>query len=257
VVNTDSGITISVVSHGHRDFVLGLIKQIATSPVNQLIKLIITVNAPALDNFDEPNLQLNSLADIVFLKNDLPKGFGYNHNQAFHHCRTRFFCVVNPDIELIREPFTDLMDALTVSNTGLVYPLQINEQNITLDFERMLVSPMSIIKRHLLRQRYTLKDNKPVHWVSGSFLMFKSSVFKELGGFDECYFMYCEDVDICLRLQLAGYKLARADATVIHHTQRQTLKNPKHLAWHLRSLLRLWNSAAYKEYKRKFIDSRK
>jgi N-acetylglucosaminyl-diphospho-decaprenol L-rhamnosyltransferase len=257
VVNTDKGITISVVSHGHRDFVLALIKQLATSPVNQLIKLIITVNSPTLDNFDQPNLELNSLAGIVFLKNDLPKGFGYNHNQAFQHCRTRFFCVVNPDIELIREPFTDLMDALTVSNTGLVYPLQINEQNITLDFERMLVSPMSIIKRHLLQQRYTLKDNKPVHWVSGSFLMFKSSVFKELGGFDERYFMYCEDVDICLRLQLAGYKLARADTTVIHHTQRQTLKNPKHLAWHIRSLLRLWNSAAYKEYKRKFIDSRK
>ncbi len=87
-------------------------------------------------------------------------------------------------------------------------------------------------------------------------MAFKSTVFRELGGFDERYFMYCEDVDICLRMQLAGYSLARADATVIHHTQRQTLKNLKHLAWHIRSLLRLWNSAAYKEFKKKFINSR-
>jgi N-acetylglucosaminyl-diphospho-decaprenol L-rhamnosyltransferase len=93
-----------------------------------------------------------------------------------------------------------------------------------------------------------------VDWISGAFMMFKSSAFRKLGGFDERYFMYCEDVDICLRLQLAGYKLVRADATVTHHTQRRTLKNLQHLVWHVRSLLRLWNSAPYKQYKQRFID---
>jgi hypothetical protein len=50
--------------------------------------------------------------------------------------------------------------------------------------------------------------------------------------------------------------LAKADATVIHHTQRRTLKNLQHLAWHVRSLLRLWNSEPYKQYKRRFIDNK-
>jgi N-acetylglucosaminyl-diphospho-decaprenol L-rhamnosyltransferase len=255
MMHTTAKITISVVSHGHRNFVIALIKQLAASPENQLIRLIVTINAPALDHFDETDLTVNSSTEIVFLKNDKPKGFGSNHNQAFQHCTTQFFCIINPDIELILEPFTQLINTLTASNVGLVYPLQINEQHIALDFERMLVSPTSIAQRHLLRQRDTVKDNKLVHWVSGSFLMFKSSVFKELNGFDDRYFMYCEDVDICLRMQLAGYKLACADVTVIHHTQRQTLKNLQHLAWHIRSLLRLWNSAPYKKYKLKFIDS--
>lgn len=146
--------------------------------------------------------------------------------------------------------------AANQKDTGCAYPAQISASGMLLDFERTLVSPLSLVQRHLLRRRHRLLSQQPVHWVTGAFMAFKSTVFRELGGFDERYFMYCEDVDICLRMQLAGYSLARADATVIHHTQRQTLKNLKHLAWHIRSLLRLWNSAAYKEFKKKFINSR-
>ena len=79
-------------------------------------------------------------------------------------------------------------------------------------------------------------------------MAFNSAVFRSLGGFDERYYMYCEDVDICLRLQLAGFGLSPANATVVHHAQRQTTKSLRHLAWHVRSLLRLWNSPTYKAY---------
>jgi N-acetylglucosaminyl-diphospho-decaprenol L-rhamnosyltransferase len=251
-------LTISVVSHGHSALILSLAKQLASNPLHRNIRLVVTINSPELDDaLDANGLALTSLTNLVLLKNTTSKGFGANHNQAFQKCETEFFCIVNPDIELTKEPFANLLNALSVSGVGVTYPRQVDGGNSSLDFERELASPTSIAQRHLFRQRHQSNLGKLVHWVSGSFLMFKSSVFRELGGFDERYFMYCEDVDICLRLQLAGYKLARADATVIHHTQRQTLKNPKHLAWHIRSLLRLWNSAAYKEYKRKFIDSRR
>ena len=84
-------------------------------------------------------------------------------------------------------------------------------------------------------------------------MAFRADVFAGLGGFDERYFMYCEDVDICLRAQLAGYRLERADAKVVHHTQRRTLKSLRHLTWHVRSLLRLWRSPAYLQYKKQFM----
>jgi N-acetylglucosaminyl-diphospho-decaprenol L-rhamnosyltransferase len=253
---TGNELTVSIVSHGHSDFVFALLDQLACSPLRQLITVILTVNLPALDAFDEIRLARNFFAKLILLKNSTPKGFGANHNQAFGHCTTDFFCAVNPDIELVNDPFAGLFEAFTASNVGLVYPSQVDQKSVALDFERCIVSPSSIAQRHLLRQNGTSNCINQVDWVSGSFMMFKSSVFRELSGFDEGYFMYCEDVDLCLRLQLAGYTLARADATVIHHTQRQTLKNPQHLAWHIRSLLRLWNSAAYKEYKKKFIESR-
>jgi N-acetylglucosaminyl-diphospho-decaprenol L-rhamnosyltransferase len=252
-----SHLTMSVVSHGHSTLVLTLAKQLASTPLHRNIKLVITINSPQLDDeLDANTLALTSLTNVVLLKNSTPKGFGGNHNQAFQKCETEFFCRINPDIELTNDPFTRLLSVLSVSGIGLTYPRQIDGRSIDLDFERELVRPASIAQRHLLRQRLHYNEDKPIHWVSGAFMVFKSSAFRELGGFDERYFMYCEDVDICLRLQLAGYKLARADATVIHHTQRKTLKNLQHLAWHVRSLLRLWNSASYKQYKQRFIDKK-
>jgi N-acetylglucosaminyl-diphospho-decaprenol L-rhamnosyltransferase len=250
-------LTISVVSHGHKDAVIALAKQLANISQNTHIRLIITINSLAIEDFDRTVLDPSPQLEIQFLKNSVPLGFGANHNQAFEYCNSEYFCVLNPDITLPNNPFISLLNVFVTSVMGLAYPSQINAHDTLLDFERELVSPTSVGKRYLLGKRYESDRNKPVDWVNGAFMVFKSSVFRELGGFDERYFMYCEDVDICLRLQLAGYKLMRADATVIHHTQRQTLKNPKHLAWHIRSLLRLWNSTPYKEYKRKFIDARK
>jgi N-acetylglucosaminyl-diphospho-decaprenol L-rhamnosyltransferase len=253
-VETLDHLTVSVVSHGHSSLVLSLARQLASIRNNLNIILIVTINSPELDHEkDMDGLALISNITVILIKNRNLKGFGTNHNQAFRKCETEFFCVINPDIDLTNEPFTDLLKALKAPDIGLTYPRQIDGQNNQLDFERELASPISIGRRHLFRQLSQPNAYKPVHWVSGAFMVFKTSAFHEIGGFDERYYMYCEDVDICLRLQLAGYRLVRTETTVIHHTQRKTLKNLRHLTWHVRSLLRLWNSKVYKDYKLKFL----
>jgi N-acetylglucosaminyl-diphospho-decaprenol L-rhamnosyltransferase len=252
---TNGKLCISIVSHGHKTLTEKLVNQLATKAHSEIAQLIITCNRPDIESFDYLCSKMDFPFTVRCINNAQPLGFGGNHNQAFRYCEFDFFCIVNPDIELKNDPFENLLRTSSLPNVGLTYPSQVNGQNVLLDFERDLVSPVSVVQRHLLRQRHP-SAARPVHWVSGAFMMFKSSAFRELGGFDERYFMYCEDVDICLRMQLAGYSLALADTTVTHHTQRKTLKNPKHLAWHIRSLLRLWNSAAYREYQQKFIKSR-
>lgn len=247
-------ICISIVSHGHKKFVDKLIFQLAAEKNFEISQLIITCNRPDIESFDYLVKKVDFPFDVKCVNNEQPLGFGENHNLAFEYCESEFFCVVNPDIELSKEPFSNLVRAFKDLDVGLTYPSQVDKNSSLLDFERELVSPVSIMKRHLLRRIDQQKKFDPVHWVSGAFIMFRSSVFKSLCGFDERFFMYCEDVDICLRIQLAGYRLVRSDATVIHHTQRQTLKNARHLAWHVHSLLRLWSSAPYREYKQRFVD---
>jgi GT2 family glycosyltransferase len=82
-------------------------------------------------------------------------------------------------------------------------------------------------------------------------LFFKAKVFDRLQGFDEGYFMYCEDTDICLRLQLAGWSMAPMGGAVRHDAQRKTGHHWGHLAWHVRSLLRLWCSDTYAQFKKR------
>jgi N-acetylglucosaminyl-diphospho-decaprenol L-rhamnosyltransferase len=230
-----------------------LLRQIDKWCIPALKQVIVTINIPALDVGYFNDTEVHFTFKLCTVKNERPLGFGANHNRAFVLCDSDYYFVINPDLDLFQNPFPDILKNLENSRIGCAYPAQSSRQNLLLDFERELASPISIIKRHIPFINQPPPFASSIDWVNGAFMAFKASVYRELKGFDERYFMYCEDVDICLRLQLAGYRLARADTTVIHHTQRKTLKNLRHLAWHIRSLFRLWNSKAYKDYQRRLL----
>lgn len=240
--------TVSVVSHGHGAQVEKLLHDISKWSDASLQKVIVTLNVPDLDAglLQAPQTDFPFVLQVI--KNTEPKGFGANHNRAFRDCSSDYFFVLNPDLELPENPFPGLLNALASSGTGCAYPAQISPGGTPQDFERTLPTPAAVFGRRFGTGFKAKTASKP-DWISGAFMAFNASVFRDLGGFDEQYFMYCEDVDICLRLQLAGFELTRANATVVHHAHRQTTKSLQHLAWHVRSLLRLWNSAACKAYK--------
>ena len=235
-------------------------------------QVVLTVNVP------EPALIAQVQArpwafELTLLQNPQPKGFGPNHNAAFAHHKLDYFCVLNPDIDFEADPFGDLIRALTeppdklgidLQNNplaGCSFPVQVDKAGRVQDHARQLPSPSALLARYspfghspfLQSLLGAQPPAQPLHqpdWVNGAFMLFRTAVFKQLGGFDERYFMYCEDVDICLRLQLAGFGLVRCDARVTHAAQRNTRVNLKHLVWHIASLLRLWRSASYREFAR-------
>lgn len=239
-----------MVSHGHGAQVEQLIRDIRRWSNASLTKVIVTVNAPGLDLGFFGHQSGDFPFELCIVHNSEPRGFGANHNTAFKQCGSDYFFVLNPDLELPENPFPALLSALADARTGCAYPVQTCPDGKRQDFERDLPTPSAIVKRRFSKTGARLPTLPQARWASGAFMAFNASVFRTLGGFDERYFMYCEDVDICLRLQLAGFRLARAETTVVHHAQRQSWTNFRHLAWHVRSLLRLWNSAAYKSYKR-------
>lgn len=90
----------------------------------------------------------------------------------------------------------------------------------------------------------------PAAWYAGMFLALRREACAAVGGFDERYHLYCEDVDLCARLRLAGWQLRQAPAArVVHEAQRASRRSLRHLGWHLRSLARLWTSDAWRRYR--------
>jgi N-acetylglucosaminyl-diphospho-decaprenol L-rhamnosyltransferase len=259
-------ITVSIVSHKHGKLVGRLLRQLMDIPRHKIDKIIVTLNIADADCADLEQEVIGLPIEVVVVRNATARGFGANHNHAFNLATGEYFCVLNPDIELhagCDNPFKGLLLALSMPGVGLTYPMQITRGGKLLDFERSLPTLGAIAHRHQPGAHSAHNSSQfnavtvvatpdRVDWACGAFLMLKSSVFKELGGFDERYYMYCEDVDICLRAQLAGYSLARAQSVVVHHTQRRSLKNVRHLSWHIFSLLRLWRSQAYSEYKKQW-----
>jgi N-acetylglucosaminyl-diphospho-decaprenol L-rhamnosyltransferase len=189
-----------------------------------------------------PNPRSLALKNMMNL---IPMGFGSNQNANFDIGKSKTFVIVNPDISFGSLDWAEMCSSIRANHVGLMYPNQQDTSGNSLDCERELVTPWAIIKRHAFRQK--MRKNR-IDWVPGAFMAFRSDVFRELGGFDKRYFMYCEDVDICLRLQMAGYKIQRLNATVVHDTRRNTLKSWRHLRWHLGSLIRLWCSPVFWRY---------
>ncbi|ABL04942.1 glycosyltransferase family 2 protein [Mycobacterium ulcerans] len=87
------------------------------------------------------------------------------------------------------------------------------------------------------RQEHLEPSERPVGWLSGSCLLVRRSAFRQIGGFDERYFMYMEDVDLGDRLGQAGWlSVYVPSAEVLHHKGHSTGRDPAtHLAVHHRS----------------------
>jgi GT2 family glycosyltransferase len=230
--------TVSVVSHGQIELVnalLGDLAAVCRSP----LEVVLTQNTP------EPALDRQSVAfDLKVIQNKAPKGFGANHNAAFAISRGSLFFVVNPDVRLTRDPFPMLAGSLSDPGVGAAAPRVVSAEGRVEDSARRFPTPGSILAKAMgLRPEgagYPMGEGAvDVDWVAGMFMGFRREVFAEAGGFDERYFLYYEDVDLCARLRAAGYRIRwEPEAEVIHNARRSSHRNLRFLFWHLRSMTR-------------------
>ena len=246
---TQIELLISIVSHKHGDQVKILLDCIEMHCDLSKIAVALTVNIKEkflfeIDNYTFP---------IYVINNAKPKGYGVNHNKAFSLKQSKFYCVLNPDVYFTADPFPALIDNIIEENAGVIGPIIYNSNSKLEDTARMLPTPLKIIARQFKRENdYKLKKTyQEVDWIAGMFMLYKSEVFKELNGFDERYYLYGEDVDICARVWLSGSKVIWDNtAQGIHDAQRSSHNNFKYFMLHLISLTRLFLSPAY--YKRLF-----
>lgn len=238
--------SISVVSHCQMALTLQLLADFDHHCRDSDFEVILTLNLDervpfAPDAFSYP---------IRMIRNTTPKGFGANHNQAFAHSRGRYFCVINPDIRLKGDPFKPLLVCLEDSSTGVAAPLVLGVDGGVEDSARRFPTPLTILHKVFAGCRspdYAV-GAAPIYpdWVGGMFMVFPRGIFEQLGGFDERYFLYYEDVDICGRSRLLGYEVVLCpQARVTHQAQRSSHRSFRYLRWHLTSMTRFFLSPVY------------
>lgn len=231
-------IVVSVVSHGHGEMIQKLLYQLAALEEKSLLRVVLTQNIKE-SLPDTPNSGWPFILEVK--NNSVPKGFSANHNAALIGADEDFFCLINPDIDLLQNnPFPQLIFVLQSHAAGLAYPLQIDDQGSLQDSEREIPTIFSLYRRYICSRI----ESRP-EWVNAAFWLVKREAWLQLSGLDARFFMYCEDVDFCLRLRLKGWKLARSNTVVRHQAHRDSHRKLKYTFWHVCALARLWISPVF------------
>ncbi|MBV7260598.1 glycosyltransferase family 2 protein [Photobacterium sp. WH24] len=238
---------LSVVSHGHGE----LISQIdVLSKINHAYKVVVKNNKQDIVLID----YLKS-KNIEFIDSDYFLGFGENNNLVFSFCLKKLgmnaddiFIVLNPDVDVDISQIEMLVNEMKKNGDSCV---AINlyksfENNISDNSIRQFPSLMTFASSFLGLGNGTIIDKSlidhpcKVDWAAGSFLAFNASHYNKLKGFDEGYFMYCEDVDICFRSKLSGTPVKYYPHVKALHLARHANRRifSKHFYWHLKSALR-------------------
>lgn len=235
-------ITVSIVSHGQLELVRPLLEQLDRFSHEVIEKVVLTVNIPEVD----------VLAGAVWrfpverLVNTSAKGFGANHNVAFQRCQTDWFLVLNPDIRLESDVLAPLL-AQAAPRSGLLTPRILEPGKSAPEQHRAIITPAEIVSR---KRPHYVRPAVPA-WIPGLFMLFRSEAYATIKGFDERFFMYGEDFDICARTRLAGWNLQAAENLLaLHDARRASHRSKRHLYWHVSSLLRVWLSAAFWRYRK-------
>jgi N-acetylglucosaminyl-diphospho-decaprenol L-rhamnosyltransferase len=243
-------IHVSIVSHGHGADIARLLGDLQKHGKGTKLSVILTLNMGEGLAFDEEGF----VFPLTIHCNPYPKGFAENNNQAFRLISPApddYFCLINPDVRIQHDVFSPLIDCFEQhENAGAVAPLIRNSHGEIEDNARSLPGPLSILGKAVgIREKpldIELGKCQPVDWVAGMFMLIPASAYAAVGGFDERYFLYYEDVDLCCRMRLTGYEVFLAPAAVaMHDGRRDSHRRLAFFLRHLRSMGRFFLSRVY------------
>jgi len=191
-------------------------------------------------------------ADVVVVPVGRNVGYGSAANLGVRRTAADYVVVCNPDLVVAPECVGRLADVLDdeplcaivgprIDNSdGTLYPSARAFPSWAVAAGHAFLGPIAPGNRWSRRYKMLRADDSPgwhtgerreSDWVSGACLMVRRTAFASLGGFDEHYFMYAEDVDLCWRARRAGWQvLYEPSAAVVHLQGASTSRRPVAMA---------------------------
>lgn len=246
-------LSISIVAYCNYDDVFDAIESIEKYTDSALVKQLYIIDNSCIDSESEIRKrfekQLQKYADVKYIDVGKNIGFGKGHNYVLNELESDFHAIVNPDILLQEDAFSSIINYMKDETIGMCIPRIVDESGVLQSVYRRELTVMDMFIRmfmenHFLkRQHYhTMQDmdySKPfqVPFGQGSFLVIRTDLLKELKGFDDRYFMYMEDADLCKRVNEKSRLMYYPKATVVHKWERGSHKNKKLFMIHVKSMV--------------------
>lgn len=178
-------------------------------------------DAEALEQFfvDEERVHLIRLAHN--------HGYGGGNAEGVRFARGELLAILNPDVEILAETWTPLLEAVQNPNVGIAVPVLQTQDGKILENCRRFPSPAGLLWRRIRgtagvpAKSGEKKSAVPTDWSQGSFWVLEKKLFEEIGGFDPRFFLFLEDTDFCRRVWERGKKIVQVtNSHAIHSPNR-------------------------------------
>lgn len=246
---SSSDVAAVVVSYNVADLLVRCVESLRADGIDR----IVVVDNASADASVEAIRRADPGVEVVALSENV--GYGAGANRGVARTTEPNVLVLNPDVEVAPGSTKVLLGALAADDglalvgprietpDGELYPSARTFPDLVdaaghafLHF----VWPANPFSRRYRMLDWDHDDARDVDWVAGTHLLARRTAWDQVGGFDEAFFMYMEDVDLCWRLHRAGWRVGYEPAAkVAHAIGRSTDQTPyRMIAAHHRSLLR-------------------
>ncbi len=253
--NKTPKLSVAIVTFNNED----TIKQALLSIQNSTISVgpVIVVDN---DSHDRTRDIITSEFPDVTLIQSQNTGFGSGHNKAIKQIETvsDYHLVLNPDVSFEKEVLEKLIHVMADHvEVGLLMPKVLYPDGSTQYLCKQLPTPFDLIGRRFIpgflkpvfarrMARYEFRHRSydemmQVPHLSGCFMLLRNEVFRQVGVFDERFFLYLEDVDYSRRIHQTFQTLYYPLVKIVHHYDKGSYKRWKHLKYHISSAIRYFN----------------
>ncbi len=240
-------VAVVVVNWNSGDDLTRCLRSVADATGDSRTQILVVDNASRDGSADRA---LEACPQARVIRNATNRGFPSAANQGMRASSAPFVFLLNPDavisagtlggfLKVAREhPRAGVIGCLTKNPDGTVYPSARKVPSVVESLMHSFLGPF--LPDNRWSRAYTIADwdrrsERQVQWVSGSSMLLRREALDAVGIFDERYFMYVEDVDLCTRMRMAGWEVWFSPELEVEHivgsvtrgSKRMTLEHSK------------------------------
>jgi GT2 family glycosyltransferase len=229
-------LSVIIINWNTRDLLCQCLEAVKTHADDLRLQIIVVDNH---SSDRSPEMVEQDFPDVLLIKNKENKGYGRAGNQGLKAAKGKYVLILNSDVKVnphcLNEMFRFMESHPDVgaSSCRLTFPdgsLQHSCRKFP-DFKtyllmllgiRFLFPRMKLFREYLMLD-WDHSDIREVNQIMGSFLFLRRDVLNQVGGFDEQFWMYFEEVDLCLRIHKAGWKIMHdPHASAVHFLSKSS-----------------------------------
>ncbi len=231
-------LSIIIVNYNVRDFLENALKSIERAIEGINAEVFVVDNASEDGSVE---MLKQKFPWVKVIANDRNLGFARANNQALKIAKGKYILLINPDTVVQEDTFKVLISFLeSHPECGMAGCKILNpDGTLQLACRRSFPTPWvaftkmvglsTLFPKSKIFAKYNLTYLDPdviteVDLISGSFMMVRREVYEQVGGLDEDFFMYGEDIDWCYRIKKAGWKIYYVPLTQIIHFKGESTK---------------------------------